>query len=81
MNIDFELIDCNADRDPGDISELEANIKEIGLLQPILLRRNGERYRIVDGRRLNFAGKPVLKISPRRRSSTITELLFPGKSA
>ena len=60
MNIDFDLIDCNADRDPGDISELEANIKEIGLLQPILLRRNGERYRIVDGRRRFAVAKNLL---------------------
>ncbi len=35
----------------GDISELAANIKKIGLLSPILVRPIGERFEIVHGHR------------------------------
>jgi hypothetical protein len=47
----FDLIDCDADRDMGDISSLKANVEKLGLLQPIILKREGVRFRVVDGRR------------------------------
>lgn len=41
-----------ADREPGDIERLAKSIREVGLLQPILLRlRDDGKFEVVDGRR------------------------------
>jgi len=37
--------------DPGRLAELAASIRESGVVQPILVRRRGERYQIVAGER------------------------------
>lgn len=37
--------------DPAKLSELAASIRESGIVQPILVRRHGERYQIVAGER------------------------------
>jgi ParB family transcriptional regulator, chromosome partitioning protein len=37
--------------DPGRLAELAASIRESGIVQPILVRRRGERYEIVAGER------------------------------
>jgi len=50
---------------PLAIAELAESIQEIGLLQPILLRKDGERYEIIAGHRRFLAhkmlGKRVIK--------------------
>jgi ParB family chromosome partitioning protein len=37
--------------DPGRLAELAASIQESGIVQPILVRRRGERYQIIAGER------------------------------
>ena len=37
--------------DPARLSELAASIRESGIVQPILVRRHGERYQIIAGER------------------------------
>jgi ParB family chromosome partitioning protein len=37
--------------DPGRLAELAASIRESGVVQPILVRRRGERYQIIAGER------------------------------
>src|SRR5258706_10686501 len=37
--------------DPARLSELTASIRESGIVQPILVRRHGERYQIIAGER------------------------------
>jgi ParB family chromosome partitioning protein len=37
--------------DPGRLAELTASIRESGIVQPILVRRRGERYQIIAGER------------------------------
>lgn len=37
--------------DPGRLAELVASIRESGVVQPILVRRRGERYQIIAGER------------------------------
>jgi len=41
--------------DPESIADLAANIAEVGLLQPIIVRRNKERFEIVAGHRRYLA--------------------------
>ena len=41
--------------DPESIADLAANIAEVGLLQPIIIRRNKERFEIVAGHRRYLA--------------------------
>jgi ParB family chromosome partitioning protein len=36
---------------PGDLAELTASLREHGLLQPIVVRRNGERFQVIAGER------------------------------
>lgn len=43
--------------DPEVVAELAKSIKEIGLLQPIILRKDGERFEIVAGHRRFLAHK------------------------
>ena len=37
--------------DPGRLAELAASVRESGIVQPILVRRRGERYQIIAGER------------------------------
>jgi ParB/RepB/Spo0J family partition protein len=41
----------NVRKDPGDLDELIASIKDNGVLEPILLRQRGEEYEVIAGRR------------------------------
>ena len=54
--IDIDLIDPNPCQprtvfDPEALQELVASIKEIGILQPPVVRRNGSRYELIMGER------------------------------
>lgn len=68
--IAISLIDNNPDQprknfDPTAIKELATSIKEYGVIQPIILKKNGERYIIVAGERRFRASKLVgLKVIP-----------------
>lgn len=60
--IDISLIDNNPDQprknfDPTAIKELATSIKEYGVIQPIILKKNGNRYIIVAGERRFRASK------------------------
>lgn len=62
--IALELIDTPEGRvrleiDPERINELAQSIQERGLLQPIILRENGERFEIVAGERRFLAFKQL----------------------
>jgi ParB/RepB/Spo0J family partition protein len=46
----------NVRNDPGDLTELMASIRDMGVLEPILVRQNGEQYEVIAGsRRLQAA--------------------------
>ena len=56
INISLSDIDINKNQprknfDKGALEELAASIKENGLLQPIAVQKEGERYRIIAGER------------------------------
>lgn len=56
QELDIHLIDTNADQprkdfDQEKLQELADSIRQHGVVQPILLRQNGERYVIVAGER------------------------------
>lgn len=60
--IDISHIDNNPDQprknfDPTAIKELATSIKEYGVIQPIILKKNGNRYIIVAGERRFRASK------------------------
>jgi ParB family chromosome partitioning protein len=44
---------------PGPLAELVASIKESGMVQPILVRRRGERFEIVAGERRHRAAQAL----------------------
>ena len=61
-DVEIALIDNNPGQprknfDPTAIKELAASIKEYGVIQPIILKRNGDRYVIVAGERRFRASK------------------------
>lgn len=67
--VDIELIDANPwqprnDFDQQELDELAASIKAVGLIQPITLRKVGERYQIIAGERrfraTKIAGIPTI---------------------
>lgn len=68
--IAISLIDNNPDQprknfDPTAIKELATSIKEYGVIQPIILKKNGDRYIIVAGERRFRASKLAgLKVIP-----------------
>jgi ParB family chromosome partitioning protein len=68
--IDIDLIDPNPRQprtvfDPDALQELVASIKEIGILQPPVVRRNGSRYELIMGeRRYRAARLAGLKTIP-----------------
>jgi len=56
LRVDVHLIDSNPfqprqDFDEAAIEELSASLRQHGLLQPLLVRRHGERYQLVAGER------------------------------
>ena len=62
QDIEISLIDNNPGQprknfDPTAIKELAMSIKEYGVIQPIILKRNGDRYVIVAGERRFRASK------------------------
>jgi ParB family chromosome partitioning protein len=61
-----------ASMDPGRLAELTASIRESGIVQPILVRRRGERYQIIAGERrlraAQAAGLPTVPVSVREVS-------------
>lgn len=62
--VDLALIDepkgtVRMEIEPASISDLAQSISEIGLLQPILLRKDGERYEVVAGHRRFLAHKEL----------------------
>jgi ParB family chromosome partitioning protein len=57
--------------DPESIAELAANIAEVGLLQPIIVRSSGERFEIVAGHRRYLAFQLLKK---KRISAIVRDL-------
>ena len=62
QDVEISLIDNNPGQprknfDPTAIKELAMSIKEYGVIQPIILKRNGDRYVIVAGERRFRASK------------------------
>ena len=58
--VSVDLIDPSPDNprsDLGDLKDLAASIKEVGVLQPILVRPNGDRYDVIYGHRRLAAAK------------------------
>ncbi len=68
--IDVNLIDANpwqprTEFEDDKLEELSASIKSNGIIQPLVLRRNGERYQIIAGeRRFRAAKKAGLTAVP-----------------
>lgn len=68
--IDVNLIDANpwqprTEFEDDKLEELSASIKANGIIQPLVLRRNGERYQIIAGeRRFRAAKKAGLTAVP-----------------
>ncbi len=72
LEVDLDLLDASRQQPrrrfgEADLDELAASIKETGILQPVLVSREGERYRIIAGerrvraaRRAGLARVPVL---------------------
>jgi ParB family chromosome partitioning protein len=64
---DLEVHPSNPRKNAGDIDELAASIKEIGMLQPVVAVRHNGAYQVVAGsRRLAAAKKAGLKGIPTR---------------
>ncbi|HEV2810865.1 MAG TPA: ParB/RepB/Spo0J family partition protein, partial [Acidimicrobiales bacterium] len=60
VEVSVDLIDPsphNPRSDLGDLKELAGSIKELGVLQPILVRPNGDRYDLIYGHRRLAATK------------------------
>jgi ParB family transcriptional regulator, chromosome partitioning protein len=70
LEVDVELLDASRQQprrrfEEAGLDELSASIRESGVLQPILVSREGERYRIIAGeRRLRAAKRAGLKRVP-----------------
>jgi ParB family chromosome partitioning protein len=70
LSLPIEAIERNAEQprkrfDEAKLEELAASIREHGVVEPILVRRDGERYRIVAGeRRWRAAQRAGLKEIP-----------------
>ena len=62
--IDLELIDepdapVRADIDEIEVHELAESIKEVGLINPIMVRRRGERFEVIAGHRRLLAHREL----------------------
>lgn len=60
--VELSLIDANPDQprkefDDEKIKELSESIKELGIIQPLVVVKNGERYKIIAGERRYRASK------------------------
>jgi ParB family chromosome partitioning protein len=56
LEVDLDLLDASLQQprrrfEDSSLNELSASIKETGVLQPVLVSREGERYRIIAGER------------------------------
>ncbi|TKJ24787.1 MAG: hypothetical protein CEE41_05100 [Hadesarchaea archaeon B3_Hades] len=76
--VDLSLIDepqgiIRLDIDDARISELAQSISEIGLLQPITLRKNGDRFEVVYGHRRYLACKKLEVATIRSVITTMTD--------
>jgi ParB/RepB/Spo0J family partition protein len=49
----------NVRRDPGDLAELIDSIRDMGVLEPILVRQKGEMYEVIAGRRRLEAARRI----------------------
>ncbi len=63
-DIELRLIEPNPFQprrhfDPEELADLSQSIKTMGVLQPVLLRRNGDRYQLVSGERRVRAARMV----------------------
>lgn len=60
-DVPVDLIDIadNIRTDVGDLSELVASVRELGLLQPITVVRTGERFRLAYGQRRLLAYREI----------------------
>ena len=77
-DVTLDLIDepkgiLRMDIDPGAIEELAQSISEIGLMQPILISVDGERYELVFGHRRYLASKKLGLSSIRAIIRTMTQ--------
>ena len=52
-------VNVRHDRKPPDVSDILPSVRARGILQPLLVRKNGEGFEIVAGRRRFFAAKAV----------------------
>jgi hypothetical protein len=59
--IQIDRIDCHERhrKDMGDIDALAASIRAVGLLQPIIVRSAGPRYRLIAGERRLYAVRKI----------------------
>ena len=67
LTIPLDLIDANPHNPRRSLSEIEAlaeNIRTFGLLQPVTLRRVGERYELLGGHRRRAAYQWLVKQEP-----------------
>ena len=63
-NIDIEKIIPNIYQprikfEESKIKELSKSIEKFGIIQPLILRKNGEKYEIIDGERRYKAAKEL----------------------
>jgi ParB/RepB/Spo0J family partition protein len=62
LEIDVDKLDIsplNVRRDTGEVSELADSIREEGILQPLLVRPEGDRYEIIAGSRRLVAAQEI----------------------
>jgi ParB/RepB/Spo0J family partition protein len=65
----------NVRQDPGDLTELMASIRDVGVLEPILVRQMGEQYQVIAGRRrLEAARRLELQTIPASVLDEVTDL-------
>lgn len=85
QHVDIDLLDPNRRQprhrfDEEGIAELARSIKETGILQPVLVTRDGERYRILAGERrvraARLAGLSRLPVLVREGLAERDHLLF-----
>lgn len=76
----IDLATAHARRTPGDVDDLIASIAERGIVTPVLLRRTGDRFEVVDGgRRLHAAHAAGLTTVPAIvRETTDNDALVDG---
>src|SRR5882672_5041524 len=58
-NLKIATVNVRYSRKPPDVSDILPSIRARGVLQPLLVRRNGKGFEIVAGRRRYFAASRV----------------------